>query len=318
MKLELLGGIDFLEVKAPGPFTDNVYDALWSAKKTGGQKQQGYELMVDLEPYGILAMLHYGNIFTQQHKLQVKAVGEKGLSEIVDIIGCVFHGDLAEVTVMRLDAKVDVDYPVQYFKEHARVPYKRNTGEWGCLKHKESNLKRVETLEIGKRPNLWRFYDKLAERHHDYKVYCNRMKKQGKEPETFENKYGHPKSGFVLTRVERQFGGGRVPELVGTIEKLIANAEQFKPFEGIEFLKAVKKAAISESVSLRQRIVGEFLHEKNQAWGRQILESWVRKHGGSNATRFLKAFNGYMSVSPLEPPDLNGLFHKEFMKQVKA
>jgi hypothetical protein len=317
MKLELLGGIDFLEVKAPGPFTDVIYDAISSVKNTGA-KQQGYELMVDLEPYGLPAMLHYGSRWTQQHKLQVKAVGEKGFTEIIDIIGSVFDGDPSEAVIMRLDAKVDTDYPVQYFKEHARIPYKRNKGEFSCLKHKESNLKSVETLEIGKRPNLSRFYDKLAEQRHDYRVYCNRMKKYGKEPEAFESRYGHPESGPILTRVERQFGGGRVPELVGTIGKLIANAEQFNPFEGIEFLKAVKMAAISESVSLRQRIVGEFLHEKNQEWGRQILESWVRKHAGSNATRFLKAFNGYMSVSPLEPPDLNGLFHKEFMKQVKA
>jgi hypothetical protein len=318
MKLKLLGGIDFLEVNMPGPINPDVFELMNSKKLGTNNTQSCYERMIDLQEIGYPLVYHDNNRWNGRGKLQVKSIGEMGFAEVLIALAWVHEGNPLELEIMRLDVRVDVDYPVGYFKEHARIPYKRNKGEFACLKHKESNAKQVETLEIGKRPSLWRFYDKVAERKHKYKVLCAQMKKAGKAVVPFEELYGHSKSGVVLTRVERQFGGRGIPEEVSNMEKLICNADSFKPFEGIDFLEATKKPVASVDVPLRKRIVGTWLADEVQKVGRQELESIIRKSEGSNAYRFFKEFGHYMSTSPLEPPDLNGMFQAEFHKQLNS
>ena len=64
----------------------------------------------------------------------------------------------------------------------------------------------VETVYFGKRPNCYRIYDKIAE----FRYQFARLKPdEGLEKPPFEELYGYPETGVILTRVERQIGGGR-------------------------------------------------------------------------------------------------------------
>ena len=77
----------------------------------------------------------------------------------------------------------------------------------------------VETIYFGKRPNVIRVYNKVAERQYQYSRMLARAKRNNipvTELQTFEQIYGHSPTGCVLTRVERQIAGGRIPEQIGT------------------------------------------------------------------------------------------------------
>jgi len=52
---------------------------------------------------------------------------------------------------------------------------------------------------------------------------------------TFEEKFGYPGEGFVLTRVERQIAAGRIPSALKHVGALKALAD-FNPFDRLELL----------------------------------------------------------------------------------
>jgi hypothetical protein len=94
-----------------------------------------------------------------------------------------------------------------------------------CIRATERN---VQTLYFGKRPNCIRIYDKLAE-----------LRSRALELRPDESVLLNPieRPGRVLTRVERQCGGGRIPAEVATVGTLLKNARSLDPFEYLELRK---------------------------------------------------------------------------------
>ncbi|HYX49379.1 MAG TPA: hypothetical protein VE843_06525 [Ktedonobacteraceae bacterium] len=311
-----MGAIDFLSIRILQPWLKPNIEDQFPQLTCGTAHQPMYSKMLDLTPLGVEGTLHYKHLYLGHSKLQIRRVSEKPLSSIVTIISQLITVDPLAPDIMRLDVKVDVpDYPVSFFKQYISIPYKKRNQEWATIKSKSSNPKKVETLEFGARPNLYKVYDKVAERLHSYSRYLRRAKKKGLEPQSFESLYGHPPT-KVLTRIERQFG--KVPPEVNTLVKLKNSADTWNPFHNNEFLTSAAYLVLENDLAIKDLIVVDWLRQKQAEVGLQQLKTWIRKQTGSNANRFFKAFLPYLALKPLSPPDLNSSFKQELLQQISS
>jgi len=86
---------------------------------------------------------------------------------------------------------------------------------------------------LGKRPNLYRIYDKNAQREDEYRQFLRNANREAEIP-SFQEIYGCSLNS-ILTRVERQIVGSRVPPQLDTVKKL-RFASSFDPFERLKFV----------------------------------------------------------------------------------
>jgi hypothetical protein len=206
------------------------------------RRSQHYESAGNLRKFGYDAILHMNCIRDRQgsHKLELLDTGRMGYAMMCHEIERVFDLDPRRLRLMRLDLAADVGgVPVAWFVRHARAQYKRFACDIGqvdaeTLQYARMGQQEVQTLYFGKKPNCFRVYDKIAEYHHQY-ARLARGSSDAAELPTFEEVYGYPERGLILTRVERQMGGGRIPKQVDTFGKLKA-AELFNPFDKLRFL----------------------------------------------------------------------------------
>ncbi len=108
----------------------------------------------------------------------------------------------------------------------------------------------LQTAYYGRRPNCIRVYDKVAEWR---KEYAARKRGAGEtEFPALEAIYGWPESGRILTRVERQIGGGRVPAAIRRLGAMPKVLPSFNPFAAVE-LTPDGNAALPDPVARRRR-----------------------------------------------------------------
>jgi hypothetical protein len=188
----------------------------------------------DLRPLGIDALLHYHykrGIEGSQgcHKLEMLSTGKKPYSALVAQLESVIDGSTDDLRMMRVDLCADIpNVPVSWFHPRTQIQYKRMSHQIGPLKYEIIGKAGMETISAGKRPNILRIYDKVAES----KMQFRRMVKRASldaDALDFEVEFGFSPEA-TLTRVERQFGGGRIPEPISTFGKL-CHAPSFNPFD---------------------------------------------------------------------------------------
>jgi hypothetical protein len=181
------------------------------------------------------------------HKLELFEAGTKTHSELAALIEGVVDGNCDRWELTRVDLCADVpDVPVSWFHAHARIRYKQRERRVGPLTSDVICRTHIETLTLGARPNVIRIYDKISEEKSRFRKDCRRQSKDA-DPLDFEQEFGH-KSDDILTRIERQYGGGRLPESLRTFG-MIGNAVSIDPFEAIEFDSVARHG--SESRRLR-------------------------------------------------------------------
>ena len=178
--------IDKLDLRIPryAPFTSEfgrLYSELRAIEKSPFRPSKYYDYVGDLREYGYDVRL---NLYCRMqksgdHKIELFDVGTKSKSEIIEEVSRIFDLDPYELGVMRVDFAVDVNgVPLSWFRESVRVSYKR----WraGITDHRffgEMGNGNIQTLYFGKRPNLIRIYDKMAEYRSAYRKpggrYCS-------------------------------------------------------------------------------------------------------------------------------------------------
>src|SRR6266446_1471864 len=132
----------------------------------------------------------------------------------------VFQVDAEKLSIMRLDLAVDVPgISVSWFAEHTRVRHKRWLARLGVIDTSEMGNREIQTLYYGKRPNVIRIYNKVEEYRAQYQRILRRVP-PGVTPPTFADLFRVFEFGHILTRVERQMGGGRIPAAVATVGDL--------------------------------------------------------------------------------------------------
>jgi hypothetical protein len=236
------------------------------------------------------------------HKLELLDTGTMGYSRMQNEINRVFDVDARKLILARVDLAADVEgVPVTWFMRHLRARWKRFVCDIGRIESEAPEYTRIGGLEsqtfyLGKRPNCFRIYDKIAEYRHQYAQLTRRISDPAELPD-FQTKYGYPKTGITLTRVERQIGGGRIPSQLETFGRLRWSAS-FNPFDELEFLGGgALEPQIMDCAGVTEYLAGVGLRRLAEEWGIHRLRSFVNKHSGGHASRI---FRNYQQFLPAE------------------
>jgi tetratricopeptide (TPR) repeat protein len=308
-----------------------------------------YKRIVDLRDTNkIDAILHYSYKFGEcSHKLEIVDAGKKTLQQIYAIIQSVFKVDPSQLELMRLDLAADApDIPVSWFRQNARFEYKKFAGRIDKASASELEFIGISTAEseslyAGKRPNCFRIYNKYAELYMQWKKLdraCKRFNKglcddhwKGRngvpfnfsdekrlesirQPPSFEdfcrNEGFNFVKGAILTRVERQIGGGRFPKGLEKLEDLF-QLHQFNPFTNLELTRSgasPKKMPSPDSMPIREYLAVIGLNTLIEEFGCvQSAFSFVQRHGNGNGKRILD------TLTPSLPIEIPGITVSELV-----
>lgn len=274
---------------------------------------QYYGRVVDLRDCGLHSVLYFGHRRSGTHKLEIVGTGEMTLLEIITEIGGVFDLDPMQAAIMRIDLAADIhDRSVEWFRRNARVSLKRYSSEFGRF---VSEHAQVQTLYFGKRPNVFRIYNKTEQERIEYRR-LNFGRSAEKPIPTFEEKYGH-RGDEILTRVERQYGGGRVPKQIADLRRLQENAINFNPFEPLRFLPS---PISDESVN---RLVGDafikghgilrLIEQLGYHEAKRLMDIKTCRNTGRLFAQLGKLIS---SDHACKPPDLCGIFREGITRQL--
>jgi hypothetical protein len=288
--------IDKLEVRVPerARFTKEFDDlflglALHSARH--------YKIVADLRPYSYSLILHYGckRGDEHNHKLELIDTGVMTLADMMEDIERVFQVEAKKLSVMRVDFAVDVDgIGVTWFSEHSRVRYKRWLAKLGVIDTAAMGNREIQTLYFGKRPNLFRIYNKVEEYRAQYQRILRRAI-PGITPPTFEELFGVPEFGRIITRVERQIGGGRIPAALATVADL-RNCADFNPFDALEFISGGRIEPNPNDYTFMEYSTGMHLRHLAESEGMQAAISHITRHSKRNKQWALKKFGDFLPV----------------------
>lgn len=281
-----------------------------------------YAAVADLRPLGIDAILHanYKMGDRHDHKLELLDTGKKSYSDLVAQVESAFEANPEHLEIMRIDLCADVPgTPVMWFQPRVRIKYKRLGHEIGKLEYDKIGRTGVETLSAGKRPNIFRIYDKVAESKMQFRKMLRKANTDA-EPPTFEEEFGFAPDA-VLTRVERQIGGARIPDCISTFGKL-AYAPEFNPFTPLEITSGTgaEMPPIQEA-GLDEWLKGTRLNELAHEMGMQQLRGFMNKHSNGNAARYFEKYGKYFPQSgeqALTSERIYEIYRKSVIRQLAA
>lgn len=219
------------------------------------RKSQYYAGVANLRDLGIDALLHI-----RFKRGQGTHTGKKTYSQLAVQIERVMVGDINGLEMMRLDLCADIpNVPVVWFQSRMCFKHKRITHDIGPLRY-EVIGKTVETLSAGRRPNIFRIYNKVEESKMQFRKMCKKASVDS-DPLVFEKEFGF-REDATLTRIERQHGGGRLPEQITTFGEL-HRAPDYNPFHPMEISTRESKRlpTVSECESLGEWLTGTGLNQ---------------------------------------------------------
>jgi hypothetical protein len=267
-----------------------------STRATGSGR---YEWVSDLRPIGIDARVNFslkrdeGEPHEGEHKLEIIDTGEKAFSQLSAVLEQVVEGSTDDLELMRIDLCADIcEVPVDWFLNRIRIKFKRVAYEMGNLKYQRIGKAGIQTISAGRRPNIVRVYDKIAEYKEQLKR-LNRKRSFDSEELTLESAFGVSESA-TITRIERQFGGGRIPEEIDCFGKL-GRLPDYDPFTNIEILNgsAAHVPTIKEC-GFDTWITGTFLRERQDEMGLQQFRRWLNANSGGNGARYRKKYSPFL------------------------
>jgi hypothetical protein len=326
--------IDKVELRVPHfvPYTGDfsqLYRELRNDPKGPFKHSAHYLAVADLRDYGYPVILHTHNVHDKcgNFKLELIETGGMTYSGMARQVARVFAVDVGRLELMRLDLAADVEsVPVSWFERNYRAKFKRWTSSIGKLEDpgefSEMGRRGVETFYLGKRPNVIRVYNKVAERQYQHNRMAARAKRAGipaSEVPTFEAIFSHPPTGFTLTRVERQMAGGRVPETLTDFSKL-RNASDFKPFEPLVYIGVGKPEPNPDNYDFNEYGVGMYLRELVEREGFHRARQIVNQHSKRNASRIFKRYAEFMPADGcfISTEGLNKRYQESVSKQLAA
>lgn len=317
--------VDKLDLRVPRRtgFTssfDRLYPQIRSMEKSPLRGSKYYDVAGDLREFGYDVRL---NLFCRMqksadHKIEVLDVGTKNRAQILREVSSIFDTDPAALEVMRVDLTVDVEeVPLSWFREAVRVSHKRwRAGITGERFFGEMGNRNIQTLYYGKRPNLFRIYDKMAEYRAAYQRLARTLKNQ--QPPPFQDLYGRRLDGPALTRVERQLGG-RVPPKLSTLQKVMEGGRDFKPFETFKFASRIVEPLTDSSLPFETRCTANFLREMAAREGMQAIAAFFTQQTNGNSAWAWKKYGPFLAAldtcQGITGGELQGLFEVSMAKQ---
>lgn len=302
--------IDKVEVRVPRgtPFSDEfrrLYaDIRGDPKVDPFRGSRHYERVGNLRAFGYDVVLHLDCIRDRKgnHKLEILDTGAMGYGRMHNEIEHIFDVDARKLVLMRLDLAADINgVPVEWFTQHVRGRYKRwvceiGKIEPGACEYARMGHAKIQTYYLGKRPNCFRVYDKIAEYRHQFARLTRRASDAAELP-SFEEVYGYPENGVTLTRIERQMGGGRLPHELDTFGKLKASAS-FNPFDRLDFLGCGVQDPGIEDHGLNRFGFGMWLRDYAGRVGIHRVRLFLNEHSGGHAARLLEEYRDFLPAEP--------------------
>jgi hypothetical protein len=285
-----------------------------------------YSWVSDLRPVGVDALLHFSlkrdakDPHEGEHKLELLDTGAKVFSEIAAQIEETIEGSVADLEIMRIDLCADIaGTPLEWFFQRLRVKFKRFAHEIGTLKAQRIGKAGIQTLACGKRPNMFRAYDKVAEYKHQLR-YMQRKRSRESDELTLESEFGVTESS-VITRLEQQYGGGRVPIEIDCMSRL-PRLPDFNPFRRIEIVNGTssKQPSISD-VGLAHWVMGTRLSELRDEMGNQQFNRWLSVHSCGNSARWKREYADFLSPhwdNRLTIEDVYATYRESVTRQLAA
>ena len=309
--------IDKLEVRVPaGARFTPEFESLRRGWDEEFKRSRHYLAIADLRRFGFSSILHMRARKSRDHKLELIDTGVMGYIDMRREIERVFDVDASTTGVMRLDLAADVQgVPVQAFVGNVRAKFKRSATDLGS--YSRARKVGIETLYLGKRPNFFRIYNKIAEFH--FQDARLKRRDSGRPLATFEERYGSPPAGVVLTRVERQIAGGRVPKEIDTFGKLVALAD-FDPFAPLEVTIGSATPPNPDDYSWATYLQGRSLRQVVIDHGYQNARRLANKFSPGNANRLFNKLEPFLPASDcgLTKQQILEIYQKSVSKQLAA
>jgi hypothetical protein len=295
--------IDKLEIRIPydtplGSDLDRIKHDLRRGFPTAGfHPTPHYGLSGDLRPFGIPAIAHLGCKHGERpdHKLELLDTGSRTLADMLGTAERVFRFDALSAEVMRIDLAADVpDVPVSFFEAAGYTRYKQSACDISTERTRLGSAD-VQTLYVGRKPNCLRIYNKPAECLVEYRKLKRRLGNRGC-PLPFERIFGFNEKS-VLTRVERQIGGSRIPTQLATVGDVRRYAADYNPFANVKLHARVAALPTPGDVGLSNWLQGMMLRHLREQNGMQRLRKFMNKHSRGNAARMCEQFSGFFVAS---------------------
>jgi len=323
----LMGGLDKLDVRIPlgtdrTPWFESLHRAELRAAR--GEPSKAYSRVFDLRPYGIDAVLHERCRYDPHSKLELAGVrcmsAEQIRTEIERLYAC--QADLLKV--MRIDLFADVfDYPVWWFRRNTWVKSKRTVSEFGP--HATSSAQvcesafenRIETLYFGRRPTLFRIYDKGSTLRIKYAKEAKQAPACVELP-SFAERFGHSED-RIRTRVEHQLSGSNVPHQLSTLGLLFENAAEYDPFATLMMSPIPEPCLIPTEgdAAAYLQCVGLACLIKER--GRAATTMMLNRKSGRNAARYMRRLDEFVQAnSTADIPNLLAAYRHGITAQIGA
>src|SRR5207253_579408 len=91
---------------------------------------------------------------------------------------------------------------------------------------------------------------------------------------SFEKLYGIPSGTHILTRVERQMGGGRIPPILATVGDL-PRCIEMNPFDSLEFISGGLSEPDPNHYPFTEYCAGMFLRRMAEEQGMQAVMNFI-------------------------------------------
>jgi hypothetical protein len=351
--LKVIDKADFRipEFAQPGPALAEVFAQLRRGYAVPPfRPSRLYQYSADLRnDFGIDAVVHlYCRFGRPNHKVEIVDAGEKTLEEIAAIVASLFEVDPWTLSTMRVDLAADIaGVPVPWFQHNTVVNRKQFASQ--IKKAGEQELQFIgmgtasaQTIYAGKRPHLIRIYDKPAELRKQLRkkeLDCNRFNRlmEGMDLSDEQKYYGSRyvptfeefcrthgfqyREGEVVTRVERQIGGDRIPPELATMNGLRFAHELDEPFVGLRIVSAepiLNLNSVPDDVPVRDFLAALGLNALSAHFGSaQLAQSFVRRNANGNGKRILESLEGCLGPSrhPLTVEEINESFRRSTLAQ---
>lgn len=189
-----------------------------------------------------------------------------------------------QLKVARIDLTADImGTPVSWFHQHCRVLKKRRSEQYETVK--KDTERGVTTLNFGKRPNMYRIYDRIAEKQFRKEdVLYHEMHLGSPEP--------------TVTRIERQCTGKGVPRELATLGAVFENAEDFNPYETLVLSDGIAEPR-TDAWKPQRWLMNLGLAYAVQQLGIAAVRSRLNK--SRNATRYFEKYSELLNSSACGP-----------------
>jgi hypothetical protein len=213
-----------------------------------------------------------------------------------------------------------VGVPVSFFQDALRAAYKQVAND---IEKADQFVRmgrgEIQTIYLGSRPNCFRIYNKIAELKKQYAALKRSETKEQTLP-SFQDMYGYPSEGFILTRVERQYGGSRIPAELSTLRALKENALFFDPFSSVELIAGGAPEPNPDGYELMKFLAGKGLRQLIHEQGMQRARRFVNQRSKGNAARTFRELSDFLpsTFDGFRTVDLTRQYRDSVQRQLQA